>query len=373
MSKLLSIPQANPLANYLTHKEEIDTAIAHVISRGRYILGEEVATFEQEFANYIGARFGIGVGSGTEALHIALLACEIGPEDEVITVSHTAVATVAAIELCSAHPVLVDIDPFSFTMDASQIEPGITPRTRAIIPVHLYGHPSNMSSILEIARTHRLYVIEDCAQAHGATYRGSRVGSLGDIAAFSFYPTKNLWAFGDGGMVVTNEPQLAERARLLREYGWQQRYISEFPGLNSRLDELQAAILRVKLPYLDEDNQKRQALAKIYGKFLADTSLSLPGCSEEVTHVYHQYVVRSSQRDRLQTYLRARGIGTLVHYPVPVHLQPAYQGRLRCVGSMANTERIAKGILSLPIYPELTPEEIGYVSEAIVSWDKCQV
>ena len=359
----------NPKANYLAHKDEIDAAIARVLDSGWYILGQEVTAFENEFAAYIGVRFGIGVGSGTEALHLALRACGVGESDEVITVSHTAVATVAAIELCGATPVLMDIDLNTYTMDMSQIEQSITKQTKAIIPVHLYGHPADMESIISIARRYELRVIEDCAQSHGAIYKDRKTGAWGDIAAFSFYPTKNLGAIGDGGIVVTDDPELAERARLLREYGWRQRYVSDFPGLNSRLDELQAAILRMKLRYLDEENRKRQALAVIYDGMLSSTSLTLPTCASNAIHVYHQYVVRSKRRDALRKFLQEKGIGTLIHYPVPVHQQPAYQGRLRCISSMVNTDRIVKEILSLPMYPELAPNKVRQIAETVVSWE----
>ena len=369
MNSPIQIFSSNPKANYLAHKKEIDEAIARVLDSGWYILGQEVAAFENEFAAYIGVSSGIGVGSGTEALQLALRSCDIGAGDEVITVSHTAVATVAAIELCGATPVLVDINQDTYTINPDYLEAAITPHTKGIIPVHIYGHPVEMESIMRIAHRHKLRVIEDCAQAHGATYKGRKVGAWGDIAAFSFYPTKNLGAIGDGGMVVTNDPLLAEKTKLFREYGWQKRYISEFPGLNSRLDEVQAAILRVKLRYLDEYNKRRQSLARIYDDLLLSTPLVLPICDPNVTHVYHQYVVRSNARDSLREFLQEKGMGTLIHYPVPIHRQPAYQERLRCVNSMANTEKAAKEILSLPMYSELTSEQVHQVAAAIALWD----
>ena len=371
MSTSIQLLPSNPKANYLAHKDEIDEAIARVLDSGWYIMGQEVKTFENEFAAHVGVSFGIGVGSGTDALHLALRACGIGAGDEVITVSHTAVATVAAIELCGATPVLVDIDIKTYTIAPDQIESAITVRTKAVIPVHLFGHPADMESIKSVAHRYELWVIEDCAQSHGAVFEGRKTGTWGHIAAFSFYPTKNLGALGDGGLVVTNDSELAERVSLLREYGWRKRYISEFAGLNSRLDELQAAILRVKLRYLDEENQRRQSFAKIYDEVLSATNLTLPTRFPGQGHVYHQYAVRSEHRDSLRDLLREKGIGTLIHYPVPVHHQPAYLGRLRCVGSMANTERVAKEILSLPIYSELTPEQVRQVAEIIVSWDRC--
>jgi dTDP-4-amino-4,6-dideoxygalactose transaminase len=372
MTEPIRLLPSNPKSNFLAHRDEINAAIARVMESGWYILGKEVERFENEFASYIGVRFGIGVGNGTEALHLALRACGIGPGDEVITVSHTAVATVVAIELCGAIPVLVDIDLNTYTIDPTQIESAITQRTKALIPVHMYGHPADMNSVMAIADRYELCVIEDCAQSHGSICEGCKTGAWGSMAAFSFYPTKNLGAIGDGGMVVTNDPQLAEQVRLLREYGWRQRYISESSGLNSRLDELQAAILRVKLRYLDEDNNKRQSIAEIYNEALSRTSLSLPVCLSGATHVYHQYVIRSRVRDSLKDFLRKKGIGTLIHYPVPIHRQPAYQGRLRCNGSMVATETAVGEILSLPIYPELPHDQVFLIAEAAVSWDRDQ-
>jgi dTDP-4-amino-4,6-dideoxygalactose transaminase len=364
---------SNPKAAYEARRAEIDAAIAGVLAGGRYILGPQTSAFEQEFAAYVGVADAIGVGSGTEALHLALSACGIGPGDEVITVAHTAVATVAAIELCGAEPVLVDVDLQTYTMDPAWLADAITPRTRAIVPVHLYGLPAPLAPILDVAARHGLRVIEDCAQAHGAVYGGRRVGAWGNAAAFSFYPTKNLGAIGDGGMVVTADPSIAERVRRLREYGWHERYVSEVAGWNSRLDEIQAAILRVKLRYLDADNRRRQALAAIYNRGLASTRLVLPRSSAGAEHVYHQYVVRAPERAKLQSFLAEQGIGTLIHYPVPVHLQPAYAGRLRVVDQLANSERAAREVLSLPMYPELAEEDARHVAEAIVAWDREQM
>lgn len=364
----LFIPQANPRASYIAHKEEIDGAIARVLESGRYILGQEVAAFEEEFAAYIGVRFGIGVNSGTDALHLALWACGIGSGDEVITVSHTAVATVVAIELCHAKPVLVDIDPSTFLIDPDQIEGAITSRTKAIIPVHLYGHVADMESILSIARAHGLRVIEDCAQSHGATHGERKSGALGDMAAFSFYPTKNLGAFGDGGMVVTNDRELNERVRILREYGWRQRFISEISGLNSRLDELQAAVLRVKLQYLDRWNGERRRKASIYTKWLKGLEIVCPIEKEPAQHVYHLYVIRTRKRDSLQAFLKEREISTLIHYPVPIHLQNAYRNLGYQKGDLPFTEQCSKEILSLPFFPEMTEREMEEVTRTIRSF-----
>lgn len=356
---------ANPHAQYLAYRDEIDAAMRRALEKGRYVLGDEVHAFEEEFAAYCGTTYGIGVGSGTEALHLALCACGIGPGDEVITVSHTAVATAAAIELAGATPVFVDIEPNYFTLDPSTLEAAINSRTRAIIPVHIYGQPADMPAILAIAARHGLRVIEDCAQAHGATMGGKRVGSFGDMACFSFYPTKNLGALGDGGMVVTNDPQLADKSRLLREYGWVSRYVSHHKGWNTRLDEIQAAVLRVKLRHLDANNEKRRRLADLYCEGLEGVRpMVLPRSRCESSPVFHLFVVRMEERDRLKEYLERAGIGALIHYPVPVHLQPAYQDFGK--GPLPHTECVAREVLSLPIYPELSATEVKTVTEKIL-------
>lgn len=360
---------SNPHAQYITHKNEIDAAIANVLASGWYVLGERVKEFESAFAAYTGVTHGIGVGSGTEALHLALCACGVGPGDEVITVSHTAVATIAAIELCGAIPVLIDIEPTYFTMNPDKIASAVTSRTKAIIPVHIYGHAVDMQAVRFVASKHGLRVIEDCAQAHGSLFQDKRVGSFGDMACFSFYPTKNLGAIGDGGMVVTNDDALAAEVRLLREYGWSERYISHKKGWNTRLDELQAAVLCVKLPGLDTDNAKRRAHAATYGRGLATTQLKLPSSRLNVTPVYHLYVVRSSQRDELQNYLKVRGVGTLIHYPCPIHKQPAYR-YLSGSADLPETERAAREVLSLPMYPELTADELETVIKAIIAFEE---
>jgi dTDP-4-amino-4,6-dideoxygalactose transaminase len=352
---------ANPRAQYTAHKEEIDAALRRVLDKGRYILGEEVQQFESEFAAWLGVAHAVGVGSGTEALHLALAACGVGAGDEVITVSHTAVATVAAIELAGARPVFVDIDPASFTLDPALLAAAITPRTRAIVPVHLYGRPADLSPILQLAHARGLRVIEDCAQAHGALDQGRRIGSWGDAGCFSFYPTKNLGALGDGGAVVANSTEIATKVRLLREYGWKDRYVSALPGWNSRLDEIHAAILRVKLHHLDADNARRRALARLYGEGLPSDRLGLPKTDKGTDHVWHLYVVRCLQRDRLQAFLRDRGVGTLVHYPVPIHQQPAYRGRVPPHSPLPATEQAAREVLSLPLYPELGEGEAASV------------
>ncbi len=356
---------SNPHAQYLAHKAEIDEAVAAVLDSGWYVLGQQVKDFENEFAQYIGVQHGVGVGNGTDALQIALKACGVGAGDEVITVSHTAVATVAAHEPGGAPPVLVDIEPEFFTLDVRQLEAAITPKTKAIIPVHIYGHAADMSAILDIARRHDIKVIEDCAQATGAMYENKRVGAWGDMACFSFYPTKNLGAIGDGGMIVTNDKNLADKARSLREYGWNEQRNSCVPGVNSRLDEIQAAILRVKLRYLDQDNAARARLAAQYEHALRDTGLTLPAKRDNASHVYHLYVVRLDQRDELKDFLKTQDILSGIHYPVPVHLQSAYKGRIKIQGNLTETEKAAKEILSLPMYPELKDEELKKVVEGI--------
>ena len=364
MNTEVRIPVANPHAQYLSHQTEIDAAIAAALDGNRYILGPQTRAFEQEFANYLGVSHAVGVGSGTEALHIAIRACGIGSGDEVITVSHTAVATVSAIELAGATPVLIDIDPRTYTIDPALIERAITPRTRAIIPVHLYGGAADLNPIGDLARRYHLKVIEDCAQAHGAQYADRRVGSYGDVSCFSFYPTKNLGAIGDGGLVATNNPAIAENLNLLRQYGWRERYVSEVAGWNTRLDELQAAILRVKLRHLDEDNDKRRNLAVIYDELLTGV-VTIPGEAPGTRHVYHLYAIRHPKRAALMQFLRERGISTAIHYPVPIHLQPAYRGRLGNVGSLPETEKAAQEIVSLPMYPELSEADVKTVAEAI--------
>lgn len=365
------IPQTDPKAAYLAQHKEIDTAIARVLAGGRYILGQEVATFEREFAAYIGRRHGIGVANGTDALVLALKAIAVTSDDYVVTVSHTAVATVAAIELAGAEPLLIDIDPATYTMDASELARvlGSPPGPiAAIVPVHLYGQPADLDAILPLARRYGARVLEDCAQCTGAMLADRRAGSFGDIAAFSLYPTKNLGALGDGGVIVADDDGLAERLRALREYGWRERYVSDMPGMNSRLDELQAAILRVKLAVLDADNRRRAAIAAAYDKGLAGLGLPLvlPARRPGATHVFHQYVIRSPERDALRDALMRRGIGTNVHYPMPVHRQPAYERRLAVGPSgLSESDRAAREVLSLPLYPQLGDEQVARVIAAV--------
>lgn len=372
------IPQANPKASYLAHREAIDAGIRRVLESGWFLVGQELAAFEKEFAEYVGCAHGVGVASGTDAIELALRGVGVGTGDIVFTVSHTAVATVAGIERAGATPVLVDIDAESYTMDPASLDQAIqalgarssavagTPR--AVLPVHLYGHPADLGAIAEIAQRHQLVLIEDCAQAHGAMLDGRRLGAFGLASAFSFYPTKNLGAIGDGGLVVTSSEAVAERLRMLREYGWRERYVSDIPGVNSRLDEIQAAILRAKLPHLDADNARRRAIAALYDRSLTAGHLTKPVTRRDRTHVFHQYVVRSASRDELRDYLKAHGVGTLVHYPVPVHLQPAYRDRLPRVVPLQATERAAREVVSLPMFPELPPHDVATVIERLNTW-----
>ncbi|MCC6456090.1 MAG: DegT/DnrJ/EryC1/StrS family aminotransferase [Caldilineaceae bacterium] len=366
---LLDVPLVDLVGQYAELRREVNEAMEQVLATADLILGHDVELFEQEFAAYCGAEYAVGVDSGTSALELILRACEIGPGDEVITVDNTFIATVLAISMVGAMPRVVDIDPTTYTLDVSQVEAAITERTRAIIPVHLYGQPAEMKSLREVARKHNLVVIEDACQAHGARYRGQRVGTLGDAAAFSFYPAKNLGAYGDGGMIVTNDAQVAHIARMLRNYGQSRKYHHDMLGYNRRLDTLQAAVLRVKLRYLDEWNQARCQHARAYGALLAGSGLSLPVATAACEPVYHLYVVRSDQRDKLQAHLSKHHIMTGIHYPIPVHLQPAYSHLGYEPGTFPVTEQYAKQILSLPMYPELTPGMIEYVAAVIHDFD----
>ncbi len=371
-----AIPQTDPRAGYLAQQTAIDAAIARVLDGGAYILGREVEVFEAAFADFIGVAHAIGVASGTDAIEIALRACGIGSGDLVFSVSHTAVATIAAIERAGATPVLVDVEPGTYTMAPRELlrvlQSPPAGRPAAVLPVHIYGQPAELSALAEIARISGVRLIEDCAQSHGALYHGRVAGSFGDIACFSFYPTKNLGALGDGGMVVTNDPVLAAALREIREYGWRERYVSARGGINSRLDPIQAAILGVKLRSLEADNARRQAVADRYDVGLTGLPLALPTRRPQATHVFHQYVIRLAERDALRDVLHGAGIGSGIHYPVPVHQQPAYSGRLACGPSgLSVTERAAPQILSLPIYPQIANEAVDRVIAEIRSFFGC--
>lgn len=353
---------ANPAAQFRSHQAEIEAAVFEVLRGNRHILGAEVLALEKEFAAYIGAKRAVGVANGTDALELSLRALGIGLGDEVITVSHTAVATVAAIESAGATPVLVDVDPVFYTLDVNALEEVVSPATRAVIAVHLYGQAADLDGIGDFCSRRGLALIEDASQAHGALWRGRRVGGIGHIGCFSCYPTKNLGAIGDAGLVVTNDETLADRIASLREYGWKERYISEQSGRNSRLDEVQAAILRVKLRYLDEDNNMRRSHAANYNRLLEGASIELPKIRSEAESVFHLYVVRVVERAALVRTLSQSQIFPGIHYPVPVHLQPAYRSRLRTGSSMRVTKELAGEVLSLPLYPELQQEEIAKVA-----------
>ena len=364
------IQQSHPVANYLVTKNEIDDAIKQVLDSGWYILGRQVKLFEQEYAEYIGSDYAIGVGNGTDAIELAIRACDIGAGDTIITTSHTAVATVSAIIRAGAKPIFVDIDKEQYTISPEYIEMLLKdwsgPMPKAIIPVHLYGQPADMQSIMDIAQKHGFFVIEDCAQAHGAESNGKKVGSIGDIGCFSFYPTKNLGALGDGGIVTTNNTHLAEKLQLLREYGWKKRYISVEFGTNSRLDEIQAAILRVKLKYLDINNGQRINISNLYRSRLKEENIILPYSPIGQKHVYHQFVIRSDQRDLIRSHLEENNIKTLIHYPVPVHKQPAFNHPAFRPSTLKHTEAISNQILSLPMYPELTTENVNEICNSIL-------
>ncbi|MGD0466159.1 MAG: DegT/DnrJ/EryC1/StrS family aminotransferase [Gammaproteobacteria bacterium] len=344
---------SNPIAQFQNYKQEIIEAITRVCGKGPYILGTEVEAFESEFAGYHNVNYCVGVGSGTDALALTIKAFDIGPGDEIITVSHTALATVAAIVIAGAVPVLVDIEEDYYTIDPAKITAEITSKTKAIIPVHLYGQSCDMDAIMIIAKKHNLKVIEDCAQAHGAMYKGNKVGTIGDAGCFSFYPTKNLGAIGDGGGVITNNKDLYERLRRIRQYGWDQNRVSQEPGVISRLDELQAAVLKVKLRYLDSDNQKRRDIVEQYNFFLNQSSLVLPKERDNSKHVYHLYVVRSHERNLLKNQLSELGIEVGIHYMYPAHMHPGYSDKIRIsIDGLYTTDQIIKEILTFPIYPE---------------------
>jgi dTDP-4-amino-4,6-dideoxygalactose transaminase len=361
-------PVANPHAQFNAHEAEIRSAMERVLASGWYILGKEVKSFELEFAEFIGTKSCIGVANGTDALALALRACGIRPGDEVITVSHSAVATVAAIEQIGAVPVFVDVEPKSRCMDPTKIPPLISASTKAIVPVHIYGQPASMSEIMNVSKQYNLKVIEDCAQAHGAEISGQKVGTFGDAAAFSFYPTKNLGAIGDGGAIVSNDSGIADTCRRLREYGWKVRYKSFFPGYNSRLDELQAAILRVKLKYLAQDNASRREIAEKYSTAIEGTRIMPPAQINKTLHAMHLYVIEFEKRDNLQRFLTDEKIGTARHYPTPIHLQPAYRGRIRGGENLIHTETLYKRILSLPMYPELSHVQVENICTSLKKW-----
>lgn len=362
---MINIPFVNLYRQYRKYKLEIDNAIQSVLNSGYFIFGENVKKFEFEFSNYCGLKYGIGVGSGTEALHLALVACGVSSSDEVITVANTAIPTISAISFAGATPVFIDIDENSFNINEDLIEEKITNRTRVILPVHLYGNPCEMDKILDIAHKYNLKVIEDCAQSHGAKYKGKTVGSFGNIGCFSFYPSKNLGAYGDGGIIVTDSKELNYKLRLLRDYGQIKRCYSVIKGFNSRLDEIQASILRFKLKKLNSWNEIRINIAKKYTQNFMDLPMIYPKVKPEGMHVFHLYVIRVKNRKKFINYLSKNGINTLIHYPIPIHLQPAYKELKIKEGSLPITEKVSKEIVSIPLYPELEDVEIDYIIERI--------
>jgi dTDP-4-amino-4,6-dideoxygalactose transaminase len=361
----MQVPLVDLKIQYQAIKDEVLAAVADVFEGMQLFLGPNTRAFEAEFAAYCHAAHAVGLNSGTDALILGLRAAGVGPGDEVITVSHTFFADTEAPALIGAVPVFVDVEPDTWNLDPTKLEAAITPRTKAIVPVHLCGQPADMAPIMAIARRHGLFVLEDACQAHGADYRGQRVGAIGDAACFSFYCSKNLGAFGEGGMLTTNNPEVAASVRRLRDHGSDRRYEHAAIGTNARLDEVQAAILRVKLRHLDEYNAGRQAAAAAYGAALAGTGLELPTVRPDRTHVYHLYVVQGPRRDALKEYLGARGISTGVHYPIPGHLQPAAKPWSKGPGSLPVTEALTGKVLSLPMYPELTRDQVAYVADAI--------
>lgn len=361
----LQVPFVDLAAQYRSIASQIDEAISKVIRETDFILGREVRLFEEDFAQFCGAQYAIGVDSGTSALELALRAYDIGPGHEVITAANSFIASALGISHAGATPVLVDVDPETYTVDVAAIEKAITPRTKAIIPVHLYGQPADMDAILELARRHNLVVVEDACQAHGARYNGKRIGSLGHAAAFSFYPGKNLGAYGDGGAVVTNDRDIAKKLEMLRNYGQKEKYYHDFRGYNRRLDTLQAAVLRIKLQHLEKWNAARRQNAERYRLLLESSEVVTPveaACAESV---WHLYVVRVNQRDALKEHLAKRGISCGIHYPVPIHLQAAYRDLSYKPGDFPVTEDYAQRILSLPMYAELAPEMIRFVAQTV--------
>lgn len=365
----MDVPFIDLRTQHRNLRDELNEAIQQVMGRADFALGDDVARFEEEFAAFCGTRCAVGVDSGLSALELSLRALDIVPGDEVIVPAHTFIATAAAVTFAGAQVVPVDVDPATYNIDVAQLEAAITPRTRAIIPVHLYGLPADMDGILDLAEEFDLFVVEDACQAHGAYYKDRRVGSLGHTGTFSFYPTKNLGGCGDGGMVVTDDEEVAERIRAMRNCGQREKYVHELPPFNHRLDTLQAAILRVKLHHLGDWIEARRRHAALYTKLLTGNGAVTPVEASDSTHVYHLYVVRVPHRDKLRAYLWERsGIGTGIHYPVPVHLQPFYADKGFCRGQFPVTEQLCEEVMSLPMFPEMTTEQVRYVAASIVGF-----
>jgi len=363
------VPFVDLVTQYRAIASEVEIAVTEVLSRCNFVLGPQVDQFERAFADFVGCQYAVGVSSGLDALRLALAGLAIGPGDEVIIPANTYIATALAVTAQGAKPVLVDCDPSTYAIDVSRIEPAITARTRAIIPVHLTGQSADMDPILNLAARYRLRVVEDAAQAHGTRYKGHACGAIGDAGCFSFYPGKNLGAYGDGGLVTTNDKLLAERLRRLRNYGQQQKYEHTEKGLNARLDTLQAAILKVKLKYLARWNEDRARHAKSYASRLEGLrGVRLQSCLPDSTHIFHLYIIESERRNALQQYLEEHGIQTGIHYPKPIHLQPAYKDLGYTVGDFPETERLANQMLSLPMFPELTEKQITLVCDTVASF-----
>ena len=363
------IPVANPLAAYLARKTEIDAAIQRVLNSGWYILGPEVEAFEAEFAAFLNIAHAFGVANGTDALEIALRALDVHAGDEVILPSHTAVATAAAVKAIGAIPVFADIDPVRKCLDPSILGGLLSEKTKAVIAVHIYGQPADMAALVEFTEKHDLVLIEDCAQSCGAEIEGRATGTWGDIAAFSFYPTKNLGALGDGGAVATKDPEIAQRIRELRQYGWTERYISSSHGLNSRLDEVQAAVLRVRLGYLAEENERRRQIAARFTESIDAGGIRPPASILGTLHSMHLYVVGANDRQLFRTSLMERGIHTALHYPVPVHLQPAFKTNPQIRAGLRETEKLMENIVTLPLYPELKEQEVAHICDVLQHWE----
>ncbi|MFQ5822494.1 MAG: DegT/DnrJ/EryC1/StrS family aminotransferase [bacterium] len=362
----MRVPFVDLLQHHANIREEINGAIARIIDEGNFILGKNVRLFEEEFANYCGVKYGVGVASGTDALHLSLRACEVGPGDEVITSANTFYATVLAITMTGAKPVLVDNHPNTYTMDIEKLETVISEKTKAIIPVHLYGQmTTHIDRLLEISQRRGIWVIEDACQAHGAEYKGRKAGSWGELACFSFYPVKNLGALGDAGLVVSNNETIIMHLRQMRNLGEKQKYQHVLKGFNSRMDEIQAIILHVKLKYLNRWNKQRQRIARIYRDTLNPQVCQLPVEAEGCKHVYHLFVVRVKHRESLQQFLRQAGISTLIHYPYPIHLQQAFSDLGYKKGDFPIAEKYAEEILSLPLYPEMKEASAHYVAQKI--------
>ena len=367
-NSLMIIPVTKPFLSFQSKKNQISKAIQRVLNSENYILGTEVELFEKEFAEYIGTKRAVGVANGTDAIEISLRALEIGNGDEVITVSHTAVGTITAIEASGASPVLVDVEQDYFTLDPNKLEEVLSEKTKAIVVVHLYGFSADITKISEICKKYNLFLIEDVSQAHGAKYKNKKLGSIGDVGCFSCYPTKNLGAIGDAGIVTTNNNELADKIKMIREYGWKNR-ISILYGRNSRLDEIQAAILRIKLKYLDDDNNKRIKIAKHYFNKISKKNIQLPIIRKDTHAVFHLFVIQIDNRDNFKNYLEEKNIQTGIHYPIPVHKQPAFNNKLKTSNDMSITDKLSCRVISLPMFPELNIDKVNKVCETINKYE----